>query len=222
MDIGKLFGGFSLDKLGKRLAHKDRIGKTDLGILKVAFMVAAIDGEVTDDEYALFGRLVKKCRGYSEKSAAAALDEAMRSAGYLLMLSRRVKEPELVKAFVAEASAALPDGFVYLSLAEIRQAVVTWIMMGMGDGNYSRREVKCIEALRRHFAEVRVSVSDEELERWNMLSPAYRQVCGVTPQENRKVELVSRDFVARVEKVVADLGDSAAARAEMKKLVACG
>ena len=222
MDIGKFFGGFSLGKLGKRLAFRDRIGKTDLGVLKVAFMVAAIDGEVTDDEYALFGRLARKCRGCSEKSVAAALDEAMRSAGYLLMLSRRVKESELVKAFVAEASAALPDGFVYLSLAEIRQAVVTWIMMGMGDGDYSDREVRCVEALRRHFAEIRVTLSDVERERWTVLSPAYRQVCGVAPLRNRKVEFVSRDFVGRVEKVVAELGDSAAARAEMKKLVACG
>ena len=222
MDIGKLFGVFSLDKLGKRLAFKDRIVKTDLGILKVAFMVAAIDGEVADDEYALFDRLAKKCRGYSEEAASAALDEAMRSAGYLLMLSRRVKGPEFVKAFVAEASAALPEGFAYLSLAEIRQAVVTWIMMGMGDGDYSDREIKCIEALRRRFAEIRVSFADEELERWSMLSPAYRQTYGTPGQGNRKLELVSRDFVGKVEKVVAELGDSAAARAELKKLVARG
>lgn len=222
MDIGKLIGWFSLDKLGRRLAFKDRIGKADLGILKVAFMVAAIDGAVTDDEYDLFGRLAKKCRGYSEEAAAVALDEAMRSAGYLLMLSRRVKSAELVKAFVAEASAALPDGFAYLSLAEIRQAVLTWIMMGMGDGEYSDLEVKCVEALRRHFAEVKVSRADEELERWSMLSPAYRQAYGIPRQGCRKLELVPRDFVARVEKVVAELGDSASARAELKKLVARG
>lgn len=223
MDIYKVIGGFKLKSLGRAFGHKDRIGKTDLGILKVAFMVAALDGDVTDAEYATFDLLARKCRGYSEQSAAAALDEAMRSAGYLTLLSKRVSDAELVKAFVAEARAALPDGFAYCSVEDVRRAVVTWIAMGMGDGDYSSRERKCIEAIRKLFAELKISRNQMLEERNLLFSPMFRQACGVhgiaTP---RRIELVSKDFVTRVEHLVSLLGDSASAAKELKNLVANG
>ena len=123
MNLQKLFSGLKVRSLGRALGLKEKIGKADLGILKVAFMVAALDGEVTDKEYKAFDLLAKKCRGYTPKAAAQALDEAMRSAGYLMLLSPRVKESDLVKAFLAEARKALPNGFAYLSLEDVRRAV---------------------------------------------------------------------------------------------------
>ena len=104
MNLTKLIGSFNFKKFSKA-------GRTDFGVLKVAFMVAALDGEVTDAEYRAFDALAKKCRGYTPKAAEKALDEAMRSAGYLMLLSKRAKDDDLVKAFVAEAQAALPSGF---------------------------------------------------------------------------------------------------------------
>ena len=44
MNLTKLIGGFNFKKFSKA-------SRTDLGVLKVAFMVAALDGEVTDAEY---------------------------------------------------------------------------------------------------------------------------------------------------------------------------
>ena len=210
MNLTKLIGSFNLKKFTKA-------SRTDFGVLKVAFMVAALDGEVTAAEYRAFEALAKKCRGYTPKAAAAALDEAMRSAGYLMLLSKRAKDAELIKAFVGEAQAALPMGFAYFSVEDVRRAVVTWIAMGMSDGDYSAREKKCIEALRKLFAELKIMRIEAEEEQWLSLAPAFRQASG--SGRNSTVELVSRDFVTRVEGLVAQYGDSAAAARELQGLI---
>ena len=203
MNLTKLIGSFSFRKFSKA-------SRTDFGVLKVAFMVAALDGEVTDAEYRAFDALAKKCRGYTPKAAAAALDEAMRSAGYLMLLAKRAKDADLVKAFVGEAEAALPMGFAYLSIEDVRRAVVAWIAMGMSDGEYSVRERKCIEALRKRFAELKIMRIQAEEEQWLQLAPGERKA---------SVELVSRDFVTRVEQLVAKYGDSADAARELRSLI---
>ena len=215
MNLTRLFNGFSFPKI---LGHKAEIGRTDLGVIKVAFMVAALDGEVSDAEYAAFDALAKKCRGYTPEAAAAALDEAMRSAGYLLLLSKRATDDALVKAFIREAEAALPDGFAYCSIQDIRQAVVSWIAMGLSDGDYSARERACIEALRKNFAELKVTRQKEDDLRWMALGPAYGLAYDQA-DSGAVVELVTRDFVARVEELVAQYGDSAEATKELETLM---
>lgn len=197
-----------------------RFGRTDLGVLKVALLVAALDGEVTDLEYEVFDRLAKKCRGYTPEVAEVALHEAMRSAGYLLVLSRRVSEAALVKAFVAEAKAALPNGFAFSSVDEVRRAMVLWITMGMSDGDYSERERKGIEALRKLFAETKVRQVLEDEERWRAIS----QDCGLPANPldcpaGGSVTIVTRDFVGDVERQMAQYGDSKDAAKVLKSLI---
>lgn len=218
MNLKKIAGGFKFAAIKKTLGFKDQIGKTDLGVLKVALMVAALDGEVTGAEYDAFWIFAKKCRGYTEAAGAKAFDEALRSAGYLLLLARRVTPAQLVKAFLLEAKAALPDGFAYYSVENVRNAIVTWIAMAMSDGEYSTRERKCIEALRKHFAELKVMRVQQDSERWEALSPIYAQSVG----KAKSVELVSRDFIHKVENLVAQFGSSSAAAAELKSIVAEG
>ena len=211
MNLTKLIGNFNFRKYSKA-------SRTDFGVLKVAFMVAALDGEVTEAELRALDALAKKCRGYTPKTAEKALDEAMRSAGYLMLFGRRAKDAALVEAFVREAQAALPDGFAYFSVEDVRRAVVTWIAMGMSDGDYSKREKKCIEALRKLFAELKIRRADLEAEKWTALSPSFRMGC-VPGGMRSTVELVSRDFVTRVEGLVAQYGDSADAAMALKTLI---
>lgn len=217
MKLSKIIGTLKFRALGGARASK--ISKTDLGILKVAFMVAALDGEVTDAEFKAFDALAKKCRGYSPKAAAKALDEAMRSAGYLMLLGRRVKDEELEKAFMKEAQAALPYGFAYCSIEDVRRAVVTWIAMGMSDGDYSKREKLCIESLRKHFAKLKVLRLQTEEYRWLELAPSFDHAYGGGSSIRGSVELVSQDFVARVERLVAQYGDKAEAAKELEALI---
>ena len=214
MNLKKLIGSFDFKKFSKA-------SRTDFGVLKVAFMVAALDGEVTDAEYKALEALAKKCRGYTPKAAAKALDEAMRSAGYLMLFGRRAKDAALVEAFVREAQAALPNGFAYFSVEDVRRAVVTWIAMGMSDGDYSTREKKCIEALRKHFAKLKVSrsLSEADLSGISIVSPAYRPVHGYA---SCGVSWAPQNFVKRVEQLVAQYGDSAEAETALKQLIAEG
>jgi len=215
MNLTKLIGSF---KFHSNRFLKERLSKADLGILKVAFMVAALDGEVTEAEYAAFDALAKKCRGYTADGAAEALDAAMRSAGYLMLLSKRVKTPVLARAFIREAKAALPDGFAYLTVEDVRRALVIWTAMGLSDGDYSVREKACIEALRKHFAELKVERADEEYERAMALSPTFRMAYG--PGSERLMDtLIPKDFVTRVQELVAQYGDSADAEKELKALI---
>ena len=211
MNLKKLIGSFNFKKFSKA-------SRTDFGVLKVAFMVAALDGEVTDAEYKALDALAKKCRGYTPKAAEKAFDDAMRSAGYLMLRSKRARDEDLIKAFIAEAQAALPMGFAYFSAEDVRRAVITWIAMGMSDGDYSAREKKCVEALRKLFAELKVGRIQAEEEQWLALAPAFRQACE-PGLRNATVELVSRDFVKRVERLVAQYGDSADAAKKLDELI---
>lgn len=211
MNLSKLINAF----------HTKKIGKTDMGILKVAFMVAALDGEVTKAEYEAFDAMAKKCKGYTPKSAAKALDEATRSAGYLMLLGQRVSDAELVKAFVNEAQVVLPGGFAYMTIEAVRDAVILWTAMAISDGDYSNREKKCIEALRRLFAEMKVQHIEQEEEHALAIMPAFAQAYNPGSRD-RVVQLISKDFVSRVEDVIKQYGDSADASKILKELIAKG
>jgi len=225
MNIIKFVKDVNFKSIGKALGLKEHIAKADLGVLKVAFMVAALDGDVTEKEYEAFDLLAKKCRGYTPEAAAEALDEAMHSAGYLMLLSKRVKKDgEIVSAFMREAKKALPDGFAYLSLEDVRRAIVTWIAMGLSDGDYSARERRCIETLRKLFAELKVMKNQQDDERWMALSADFRQVSaiGSVSSSRSRLELVSKNFVAGVEALIGKYGDSADGAKLLKELVKNG
>ena len=204
MNLGKIVSNLMARTVGRVKAA--RYGKVDLGIVKVALMVAALDGEITEEEYKALDALVKKCRGYTKKAADTAMTEAMRSAGYLLLFGRRASDREFVKAFVAEARMALPNGFEDLSVEEVRRAIVMWIAMGMSDGDYSSREKKCIEAVRKAFAEHKARRQQEAV-------ALGEQMAGVSMA-------VPPGFVASAEELVAQYGDEAGAAKELEKLIA--
>lgn len=218
--LSKIIGGFKIKALRKAFSHREKINRADLGVLKVAFMISALDGAITDAEYGTFDLMARKCRGYTPEGAAEALDEAMRSAGYLMLKAQRATDAELVKAFVAEAKAALPDGFAYLSLEDIRRAVVTWVMMGLSDGDYSPRERKCIEAIRRLFAELKADRVREEAARQIALSSdfAFEQVLS-SGTAAAHFSLVTKDFISEVEETLRKAGDATVAAKELAKLI---
>jgi len=210
MNIIKFVKDVNAKTVGRIFGNKDRISKADLGILKVAFMVAALDGDVTEKEYQAFDLLAKKCRGCKPKDAAEALKDAMHSAGYLMLLSKRSKKDgELVSAFMEEARKALPEGFAYLSPEDVRRAIATWIAMGLSDGDYSARERKCIEMLRKLFAELKTMQVQQDEERWLAMSSCIHHVSSVGGVTSRaRLELVSRNFVSGVESLIRQYGDS--------------
>lgn len=221
MDIIKVMKGIVFKSTGKSSAVKAKLRKTDLGILKVALMVAALDGKVLESEYAAFRLLAKKGMGYSDEAAEAALREAMRSAGYMLLIaSSGASLDDLVGEFMKEAEAVLPTGFAYLLVEDVRQAVVTWIAMAMSDGDYSLRERACVEALRLHFAELKATRIELENEYWRSLPASVR--CIVEEYPGSRLKLVSKDFIGKVSAIVGEFGNSADAKRRLAALVARG
>lgn len=190
---------------------------SDFGILKVAFLVAAVDGKITDEELHVYELMSRRCRGYTKKRATDALEEAVQTAGNLILKTDSLSEKDFVSAFVAAADSALPDGFFNFSVVDIRRAIVTWVVMGMSDGDYSRRERLCIEALRSRFAERKAQKLRQRAAESGSLSAAYDTAFVVQDEESGEV---SDRFVDEVVAIINRLGDTAEAEAALKDLIA--
>lgn len=135
--------------------RKERFEKVDLGILNVAFMIAALDGVITDEEYEAFDRIARECRGYTPENAEKALRDSMRSAGYLILLGKRVDDATFAQAFIDEASHALPGDFAFYDLEEVKWAFEMWMNVAKSDNDYSPRERLCIKALKDFITTLR-------------------------------------------------------------------
>ncbi len=137
------------------LTGKNKFGKEDFVLLKTALMLAAVDGEIATDEVSRFKELAEKCRGYNGESFAVLWDQAIRSAGYLLIQSRFLGQEELAAAFVQEAE----KDFVEMAATETRdersRAFELLERMAMADGDYSAVERVAIKALAKKVKDAR-------------------------------------------------------------------
>lgn len=129
------------------LSGANRFSKEDALLLKTALMLAAVDGEVSEDEIARFKAYAEKCRGYNEVSFESLWDKAVRSAGYLLLQSRFLPKEELVAAFVKEAEIDFVGKFILTTDEEREHAFAFMERMAKSDGDYSEIEQACLTAL---------------------------------------------------------------------------
>ncbi len=142
----RLFSGIKDNYLADVDRRNKELGQIDFGVLRIAMMVAALDGKILPQEYAAFRRISKNCK-VSVIEGGVLWDAALHSAGYILVQSQILTERQLALAFVREAEKALPDSFGKTSAKNIRRAFVMWISMGMSDGDFSGVERKCVEAI---------------------------------------------------------------------------
>jgi len=189
----EIFLGHVTDVLmSVKLNGKDKGGKLaqlDRGILDVALMISALDGEILPAEVAAYYRLLGKCRGCSKKESAAVLDAALHKAGYLIARKQMgTNDKGCLDAFLREAVQALPAGFAAGSLADLRRAFVFWTTMGLSDGKYSQLERAAVHALADGFAKVR---------------------CAAKGKRAKTLPLLEADFLDKVEKLVKDLSVAA-------------
>ena len=129
------------------LTGKNKFDRLDFAILKTLLMLAAVDGEVGDDEVGRFKELAAKCRGYNGESFDTLWDTAVRSAGYLLLQSHFLDREQLVAAFVREAETDLVKEIALEVSTERDRAFSLMERMAMSDGDYSEVERACIAAL---------------------------------------------------------------------------
>ena len=129
------------------LTGKNRFGKEDFVILKTALMLAAVDGEVGADEVGRFKELAEKCRGYSGESFDVLWEQALRSAGYLLIQAMFLEKEELAALFVREAEKDFVGTVILETREERARAFELLDRMAMADGDYSAVERACLAAL---------------------------------------------------------------------------
>ena len=139
--IGRMKGLFA------ELTGKNRFEKEDFVLLKTALMLAAVDGEVAADEVGRFKELAQKCRGYNGESFDVLWEQALRSAGYLLIQSQFLERDELVAAFVKEAEKDFVGTVILETREERVRAFELLDRMAMADGDYSAVERAAIAAL---------------------------------------------------------------------------
>ena len=154
-----------LKGLFAELTGKNRFDRVDFVILKTMLMLAAVDGEVGDDEVERFRELAAKCRGYSGETFETLWDAAVRSAGYLLLQTRFLDREELVAAFVKEAERDFV-GEIVIALAPDRERAFDRLeRMASADGDYSDIERACITALSQKVKTTREKLLDERYPR---------------------------------------------------------
>ena len=129
------------------LKGKDRIGKLDLGVLQTMMMLAAMDGDISDKEISAFKEMASGCRGYDSASFQALFESTLRSAGYLLVLTRFLDHDALVAAFVREAEKPFTVPVARESTEDRTCAVGCLVRLAEADGDFSKIERDCIDAL---------------------------------------------------------------------------
>lgn len=132
---------------GNKEADVARV-RLDRGVLDVAMMIAAIDGEILPAEIAAYNRLLADCRGMTKADIPAATSEMMRKMDFLASLKQSgISDRECIVSFVREATAQLSESFSLSSAADRRRAIVFWTMMAFSDGDYSSLERAAVHAL---------------------------------------------------------------------------
>lgn len=139
----------------KKIVSRRNFTTLDFVTLKTAMMLAALDGEVTQEELASFREMALKCKGCTPKSFAKLWDEALRSTGYLLIQSKLLSRAELVALFVREAEVSFV-GEVSTEISEDRQhAFEILAEMAAADGDFSEVEQQAIAALKKAVEDCR-------------------------------------------------------------------
>ena len=219
----KLFSALKIERLADIANDRVRFGKSEVAVLKVAMMVAALDGNVTADEFKAFERLAAYLPGGDDKAdVAKALNECLRVAGYVELQAKRLKPVDLIRAFVDEAMAAIPKDFLQGKPEQMRCAFMIWVTMAMSDRDYSPVERKCIVSLRSVLDELvkrRNRAADRE---WRSVSPTFAIAYAKDAKASRLKGAPSLDFLESVENLVAAMRNEAKAKeasAALKALI---
>lgn len=216
----------SINEALARAASCEPVGfsKTDFAILQVAMMVSALDGDVTAEEISAFGKMAKKCIGYTPDEAEKALCGGFRSAGYLMLLARASGEKKIVDEFVAEACSVLPKDFAFGRIETVRQALVTWVSMAMSDGDYSGIERKAIAALVQKIEDSIGKRTADGRDLWASISPIHA-VMRMEGQARKSTKAPTKEFLDKAERLLGQLKDEStavAATSAIKELVLNG
>lgn len=129
-------------KARKSFSAKD----AEFAILKVAYLLSAIDGEVAESERATFDRLAARCRDIDVDEAKNVIRSAQASVEKLLKACKCKKASPLA-VFMCEVKKVCDWSAFVRNSALVRKAFVMWMAMVMADGVFADVEQRAIREL---------------------------------------------------------------------------
>lgn len=132
---------------GKKIITNNAI---DICCVKIAMMIAGLDGRLSSEEYVLFEDMLKYY-GCSGDALVKSFDEGLEAAGYIVLQSQRLPAKELMEVFLHRAETMLSGNFDVDYIKRLRAAFMTWTIMAMSDGKYLDVERRGICTLKDAF-----------------------------------------------------------------------
>lgn len=108
---------------------------TESAVLKALMMLAAVDGEISKEEMALYRTLAQESRGTDAATFDDRWERSVRAMAFVGFLSEMLQPEEIVREYVREAG-RIP-----------RRCIAALEQMASADGDYSRIERACVSAL---------------------------------------------------------------------------
>ena len=127
---------------GRAFTGKD----AEFAILKVAYLLSAIDGEVAESERATFDRLAARCRDIDVDESKDVIRSAQVSVEKLLKAYKGKKASPLA-VFMCEVKKVCDWSAFVRNSALVRKAFVMWMAMVMADGVFADVEQRAIREL---------------------------------------------------------------------------
>lgn len=129
-------------KVAKPFTGKD----AEFAILKVAYLLSAIDGGVAESEKATFDRLAARCRDVDVDEAKDVIRSAQVSVEKLLK-AYKCKKASPLAVFMCEVKKVCDWSTFVRNSALVRRAFVMWMAMVMADGVLADVEQRAIREL---------------------------------------------------------------------------
>jgi len=185
------------------------VGEMEYGIIYVAALVAALDGEMTDDEVRLVMDFASSCPGSSSEGMRKGRDFALRQAGYLELIARFpdfYTEEVRLGRFHEAVEAGPFDQFESLDRKCLVHAFTFWTAVAMADGDFSRIERQALEELKTRLDHRRAERKQDEIENIKRVAACSIDYDKTIAQlvGKREDPLAGEDFVARAEKLLGD------------------
>lgn len=179
-------------------------------ILKVAYLLTAIDGEICEKEKVKFRALMRElfAERYADADVMSYLEDVAEEARKLIALRAFYSvEEEIVKSFVAKAAPAaasiMTDNYV------VRCAFAIWISICWADGNYSKIERSAMKEL-QHLVNTFGAGNKPEISTFVCTGlPLLSSLCAIKSVTRMPVKGngITDKFLAEVEKRVKKIGE---------------
>lgn len=121
--------------------------KAEFAILKIAFLLTALDGHIDESEREMFEKLTQRCREVDVDQAKVVREEMDQATKRLLAVKSGKTDSAFLKIFLQEVEAVCDwEAFVKDS-ARVRRAFLMWTAMAKADHDYSAIERKAMALL---------------------------------------------------------------------------